>query len=273
MHTLTDGRFTLGLGRGAPIQQDAFGIPRITTAQLEDIVAILRRLWKGQTIIGHDGPAGRFPVLRQHPRFDFDIPLGLVAFGPNSLALGGRLFDDVILHTYFTDETLVRCVAEVKAAAEQAGRDPATVRVWSCYATVEEGIAEPLRLKKTVGRLATYLQGYGDLLVRTNRWDGDVLARFLANPLVRSFRGPIDGLADNDQLEQISELLPAEWLEPAATGSAKQCAARVRRQLELGADGVIMHGATPSELRPVVKEYEGLPALAGAVGSGKGRHS
>ena len=28
---------------------------------------------------------------------------------------------------------------------------------------------------KTVGRLATYLQGYGDLLVRTNGWDPAVL--------------------------------------------------------------------------------------------------
>ena len=29
----------------------------------------------------------------------------------------------------------------------------------------------------TVGRLATYLQGYGDLLVETNRWDPAVLER------------------------------------------------------------------------------------------------
>ena len=30
-------------------------------------------------------------------------------------------------------------------------------------------IPEDVRLKKTVGRLATYLQGYGDLMVTTNR--------------------------------------------------------------------------------------------------------
>ena len=34
-----------------------------------------------------------------------------MAFGPNSLALGGRAFDMVVLHTFFTDETLVRCGA------------------------------------------------------------------------------------------------------------------------------------------------------------------
>ena len=34
------------------------------------------------------------------------------------------------------------------------------------FATVGDHIPEDLRLKKTVGRLATYLQGYGDLLLR-----------------------------------------------------------------------------------------------------------
>ncbi|MCW2518688.1 MAG: N5,N10-methylenetetrahydromethanopterin reductase-like protein, partial [Mycobacterium sp.] len=41
-------------------------------------------------------------VLFLDPDFDEDVRLGLVAFGPQTLALGGREFDDVILHTYFT---------------------------------------------------------------------------------------------------------------------------------------------------------------------------
>ena len=44
MHRLTDGRFTLGLGRGINPLLDAYGIPRITTAQMEDFVGIMRRL-------------------------------------------------------------------------------------------------------------------------------------------------------------------------------------------------------------------------------------
>src|ERR1700709_904571 len=34
MQSLTGGRFVLGLGRGIAPMQDAYGIPRITTAQL-----------------------------------------------------------------------------------------------------------------------------------------------------------------------------------------------------------------------------------------------
>ena len=40
--------------------------------------------------------------------------------------------------------------------------------MWSCFATVGDHLPEQLRLKKTVARLATYLQGYGDLMVSTN---------------------------------------------------------------------------------------------------------
>lgn len=258
MHLLSGGRFTLGIGRGIEPLFDAYGIPRITTAQMEEFAHLMRRLWRGETVIGHDGALGRYPVLRLDPRFDLDIPLGLVAFGPNSLELGGRAFDDVILHTFFSDETLVRCVETVKRAAERAGRDPGAVRVWSCFATIGDHIPEPLRLKKTVGRLATYLQAYGDLLVRTNGWDPAVLARFRADERVRSIGGAIDALASTEQLEQIAELIPDEWLAASATGTPQQCAAAVTGQLALGADAVIMHGATPDELAPVVDAYRAI---------------
>jgi probable F420-dependent oxidoreductase len=257
MHFLTGGRFTLGIGRGIAAMQGAFGMPPITTAQLEDFAGLMRRLFKGETVIGHNGPAGSWPVLRLDPSFNEEIPLGLVAFGPNSLALGGRAFDDVILHTFFTDETLARSVEIVKTSAEQAGRDPASVRAWSCFATIGDHIPEALRLKKTVGRLATYLQAYGDLMVTTNRWDPAVLTAFRADPVVAGMSGAIDGVATTEQLEHIATLIPDEWLAPAATGTPEQCVTAVRGQFALGADAVILHGATPAELEPVVSAYRG----------------
>jgi len=255
MARLTDGRFTLGIGRGIAPLQDVYGIPRVTTAQMEDFAGLMRRLWHGEVVFGHDGPAGSWPVLSLGSEFDEDIPLLLTAFGPQSLALGGRAFDDVVLHTFFTDETLRRCVRTVKDAAEQAGRDPASVTVWSCLATVGDHLPEDLRLRKTVGRMATYLQGYGDLMVRTNGWDPAPLEAFRADEMVATFAGGIDQKATTEQLEHIATLIPEAWLAPAATGTPEQCVATARSQFDLGADAVIMHGATPTELAPVVDAY------------------
>lgn len=256
MHQLTEGRFSLGLGRGVEPLMKALGFAPITTAELEDFVGLMRRLWRGETVLGHNGPSGSFPYLRLDPDLSVHIPLTLTAFGPNSLALGGRAFDHVVLHTFFTDETTRRCVRTVKEAAERAGRNPDDVKVWSCFATIGDHLPEPVRLKKTVGRLATYLQAYGDLLVRTNGWDPAVLARFRADPFVAGFMGAIDGKASTEQLEHVATLLPAEWLAPSATGSPERCAAAVQQQFDLGCDGVILHGASPVDLRPIVNAME-----------------
>ena len=255
MQSLTGGRFVLGLGRGIPLIQDTYGISRITTAQLEDFAGLMRRLFRGELIIGHDGPSGSYPLLYL-AALDEKLPLGLVAFGPKSLDLGGRCFDRVILHTFFTEETTRRCVATVKEAAARAGREPEDVKVWSCFATIGDHIAEDRRLMKSVGRLATYLQGYGDLLVRTNGWDPTVLARFRSDSVVSGFLGGIASSASTEQLEHIAPLLPDEWLADSATGSPEQCAVAIRNQLAMGCDGVIMHGATPAELEPIVAAYK-----------------
>lgn len=255
MHKLSGGRFTLGIGRGIAAMYQAFGVPAVTTAQMEDFATVMRRLWQGEVIVNHDGPMGKYQMLFLDPDFREEIRLAIVAFGPQTLALGGRVFDDVILHTYFTPETLQRAVKTVKDAAERAGRDPAAVRVWSCLATVGDHLPEELRLKKTVARLATYLQGYGDLMVSTNNWDPAVLQRFRSDDVVTSIPGGIDHKATAEQIEHIATLIPDEWLEPSATGSAQQCADRIRQEFDFGADAVILHGATSDELEPIVTAY------------------
>jgi len=255
MHKLTGGRFSLGLGRGIGALFDVYGLKRIKTAEIEDFVGLMRRIWRGEVIFGHNGPAGQYPVLTMGAEYNEHIPMTFTAFAQNSLELGGRAFDAVVLHTFFTDETTERCVRTVKCAAEAAGRDPAKVRVWSCFATVGDHLPPDLRLKKTVGRMATYLQGYGDLMVKTNRLDPAVLQRFRDDDLVKGFRGALDALATTAELEHVAKLIPEEWLAPAATGSPERCVDKILGQFALGCDGVILHGASPAELEPIVAAY------------------
>ncbi len=255
MHNISGGRFSLGIGRGIDLMFNAFGIPLATTASMESFAGLMRQLWRGETVFNYSDITGSYPVLRLDPSFDLDIPLTLTAFGPNTLELGGRCFDNVVLHTFFNDDTTSRAVTTVKRAAEQAGRDPSTVKVWSCFATIGDHIDPALRLKKTVGRLATYLQAYGDLMVRTNNWDPDVLKRFRQDDFVSTFQGAIDANASTQDLERISPLIPEQWLAASATGTPQNCVAAIRRQRELGCDGVILHGATPTELQPIIDAY------------------
>ena len=256
LHIMSEGRFSLGLGRGIDAMFNAYGMPLATTDSMEQFAILMRRLWKGETVLNYADLTGTYPVLRLDPAFDLDIPLSITAFGPQTLQMAGRAYDNVILHTFFTDETTERAVQTVKKSAEQAGRDPNTVKVWSCLATIGDHIDPALRLKKTVGRLATYLQAYGDLMVRTNNWDPEVLKRFRADEFVKTFPGALDAKGTTEDLERVAPLIPEEWLAPSASGTPEQCVAAIRNQFALGCDGVIMHGATPTELAPIVASYK-----------------
>jgi probable F420-dependent oxidoreductase len=256
-HRMSGGRYALGLGRGFGLLFDLMGVPTVTSAQLEDAIGIYRSLWHGQAVAGHDGPAGQYAYLNQDSSFDEDIPVLMMAIGDNTLDLAGRIADGVVLHTFFSDETLARAAARIRTAAEQAGRDPASVRIWSVLATVTDDLPIELRLRKLVGRLATYLQGYGAALVTANGWDPADLEAFRAHPLVGGYPGAFDAIGTTEELTRLrDEALPASWLAASATGTPEQCAQRVLDQFDAGADSVILHGATPSELAPVVAAWQ-----------------
>jgi probable F420-dependent oxidoreductase len=257
MHRMSGGRFALGLGRGFDALFTAIGLQPVTSAQLTDAIDILRRLWRGETILAHDGPSGRWPYLATDTNASDDIPVLLCALGTQTLELAGAIADGVVLHTFFTDAAVERSVAAVRRGAERAGRNPDDVRVWSVLATVGDHIDHEAHLRKLTGRLATYLQVYGDLLVRVNDWDPAQLEVFRRNETLRSITGAIDATATTDQLEQLRADLPEQWLAAAATGTADECAATITGQFDLGVNGVICHGATPDELAPVLAAYRG----------------
>jgi probable F420-dependent oxidoreductase len=255
LHRMSGGRYAFGLGRGISLLFDIMGLPHVTSAQLEDAIGIYRTLWGGGAVVGHDGPAGSYPYLMQDASFDEDIPVLMMAMGDNQLRLAGRIADGVVLHTFMSDAAVQRCVRLVRESAEQAGRDPAGVRIWSVMATIEDSLDETARLRKLVGRLATYLTGYGDVLVRVNGWDRAELEAFRADERLSSHSGALDATDDLDLLRHAREVLPDAWLATAAVGSAAQCADRIEGQLALGADSVVLHGATPDELAPVLTEW------------------
>jgi probable F420-dependent oxidoreductase len=256
MSRLTNGRFALGVARGVGIRSTMFGIGNVTNAHLRDFVSLMKKLWRGERVPGYEGPLGEMPYVYLADWLDEDIPILFCGFGAKSLAFAGAVFDGIILHTFLSDEATAAAVKSVRQGAERAGRDPATVKVWSVLATVHEP-SESTRLRSLVARMATYLQApmYGDLLVLANGWDARTLDTFREHPLVAGMGGAIDSVATLEQLGEIETLIPKEWL-PAAVGSAERCAARIVDQFESGADGVILHASRPSELAPVLDAYK-----------------
>ena len=259
MAELTEGRFMLGLGRGIDLRWNVWNVPPVTGALLADTVTLLRRLWAGEPVVGHEGPAGTFPYLSLDHTVGHPVPVGLAALGPRTQELGGTHFDVVLLHSHWTDQAVAECVTRVRGAAERAGRDPDAVQVWSCLVSACE-LPEDDELRHVVRRMTTYLQvpGYGELIVSANGWDPAVLDRVRSHPLLEG------RLADateftTDELRTLRDLYPEEWLSSSnAVGSAEHCARRVRDQFDAGAAGVVLHGSSPAELHPLLDAWRSV---------------
>ena len=144
-------------GAASRVRSAMMGLPPVTNAQLTDFAALMRKLWNGERVVGHDSSLGKFPYLHQASWMNEPIPLLMTAFGPKSLEFAGSVFDGVILHTFLSDEAVKRAVGLVRGGAEKAGRDPASVKVWTVLAVACDA-TEERRLKLITARMATYLQ-------------------------------------------------------------------------------------------------------------------
>jgi len=273
LHAVTDGKYAMSFGRGAPDHWKAIGLPVVTEAVLRDFIGILRRLWTDGYVLDHDGPAGKWPVLHNRSGLGEGPPIGLVAVGPRTMELAGEVCDFVIMHTFFGERATTGSIEAVRRGAERAGRDPDAVRIWSCLAAVPDGLSEEDQVRRGVGRLVTYLQVYGDVLVSVNGWDPGVWERLKTAEVftTAAAAGAIDASADTETLLRIAELVPDEWLAASARGRSEDAAGTIARELELGCHSVILHGAEPHELAPMVDAYRAVrPTLARPVATNPG---
>lgn len=265
MHAITEGKYAMAFGRGSAEHWRAIGQPLVTEAVLRDFIGLLRQLWRDGFALEHDGPAGAWPVLHNQHGLESSPPIGLVAVGPKTMALAGELCDFVIMHTFFSEQATTDSIAAIRQGAERAGRDPDAIRIWSCLAAVPDGLSEADLVRRGVGRLVTYFQAYGDVLVAVNGWDPARWEKLKTSEVfieACGAGGAIDATASDETLLRIAELVPPAWLEASAHGSADQAAGIIARELELGCDSVILHGAEPGEIAPMVAAYRKVrPAL------------
>ena len=75
------------------------------------------------------------------------VPIYLAASGPKTLRLAGRVADGVVIRTGITPEIVRDSIAQVRAGAQEAGRDPASIDMWwwpdvNVAASYREGVEE-----------------------------------------------------------------------------------------------------------------------------------
>jgi probable F420-dependent oxidoreductase len=257
LQALSDNRLILGFGRNVAGMWRDLGIPTPVGAAIRDYADIYRALWRGETVT-YDGPAGRYPRIRLADTPAVAPPLILAAIGPNSLHLAGAHFDGAVLHPFLTTEGVARSVAMVRDAAKEAGRDPATVKIYA-EVVVAPDCSDDQITKIVRARAATYftLRDLARHIITANRWDPSPVHQLLADPRFANLElqaGTPEQLRARS-LEAVS-LVPDDWISTgAAIGSAAQVAARLHEYRAAGADEIVLHGTTTDRLGPLLKVY------------------
>jgi probable F420-dependent oxidoreductase len=163
---ISGGRMDLGIGRGDSSVR-ALGQPPTSMKVLEQAVTVIRDLVEGRST-AHAGVELALPWTGA-----WKLPTWIAGYGPKALALTGRIADGLILQ--LADPDLVRwMVGLMRASAEQAGRDPASIRVQAA-APAHVGAIEASR--EHVRWFPAAVSGH--IVELANRYPGDQLPEAL----------------------------------------------------------------------------------------------
>ena len=190
---LSGGRLVLGLGTGTKGMQIGWhGIrdPESPALRLEELVPLLRRIWKL-----HEGPVrheGRFYSMNLTATADVlppvrdQIPIYTAGVNRRMIETAGRVSDGLVCHPTFSSRYVHEVVRpSIAKGAERTGRDPASVEIVGmllCSVSDDEEVAR----RELAAQLAFYAaprayapmleaSGFGDEAERIRRAfaDGD----------------------------------------------------------------------------------------------------
>jgi len=120
---LHPGRLELGIGRGDSSVR-TMGMNPVKTTFLRDSIVLLRELLAGRHV-EINGADVHFRWLSE----DAGVPIMMSGTGPKNLRQAGSLADRVMLYVGVSDEALEWAIGHVRAGAEEAGRDPDSVKL------------------------------------------------------------------------------------------------------------------------------------------------
>ena len=219
---VSDGRAILGLGIGDTAVRLA-GLRPARVATLEAATATIRALLDGDEV---DVGAARAAVL-PHPR---PVPIWIAAAGPRMLRAAGRVAEGVSIRVGRHEGAVRAAIGAVHAGAEEAGRDPASVRLGLVLHTILED--DPQRAL-TIGKsmAAGYYEYSSHLFEAAGlTWDGlDV--HELQRQVTPDFHHHPDLVESGRLVDFLSEAAADAF---SVRGTASEVAAQLVEVLSLG---------------------------------------
>lgn len=137
LHTMSDGRFLLGIGTSGPQVMEGWHGVRFDrpVTRTSETIDIIRRIVAGERLT-YDGAVHTLPLADSQGRAlrspvggpDIDIPIHVAALGPRNLRLTGAKADGWI-GTAFMPESAEVFLDPIAEGAAETGRDPTDIEL------------------------------------------------------------------------------------------------------------------------------------------------
>ncbi len=137
LHDISDGRMVMGIGRGDSARR-YIGQKPVRVAEFEEALRMIKPFMNGEEVHWNDKDLQLKWVRPELP----PIPLWVAGYGPRALGVAGRVGDGVIIQ--LADPEIIQWImATARAAATEAGRDPAELKCIVCapshVGSIEDG--------------------------------------------------------------------------------------------------------------------------------------
>jgi 5,10-methylenetetrahydromethanopterin reductase len=246
---LSGGRAALGLGLHTTSMVEWLGLDTADVVErTRAAVTIVRKLLRGETVTG-EGPYtwGDECALRFAPH-RADPPIHVAGFGSELLRLAGEIGDGA-MPMATPPESVARRVAEVRAGAEGAGRDPAELEiaacVWLSLSADGGGTEDPLR--PMIATFGPYLE-----------------ARALGSiGLAPADFAPLRSLVESGRLDDAVACVTRQMFALALAGAPDDVAGRIAALGDLGVTHVSLGGPLGPDAHAAIRLLgeRVLPAL------------
>ncbi len=173
LHDISDGRMVMGIGRGDSARRYINQKP-VPVARFETALSMIKPFMNGEKVEWNDTELELTWVRPELP----PIEMYVAGYGPRALAVAGRVGDGVVIQ--LADPDIIRWIMNTaRAAAEEAGRDPASLK---CIVSAPSHISDDLAAAREQVRWfpAMVSNHVRDLIARYGA-DGSVVPKALTD--------------------------------------------------------------------------------------------
>jgi probable F420-dependent oxidoreductase len=257
LQDISDGRMIMGIGRGDSAVRYV-GRQPVKVAEFESALKMIKPFMNGEPV---DWNGKELQLKWVRPELP-EIEMHVAGYGPKALAVAGRQGDGVIIQ--LADPDIIQWImATARRAAEEAGRDPASLK---CIVSAPSHVTDDLQdAREQVRWFPAMVSNHVQDLIDRYGTDGSSVPKALTDYVqARKFY-------DYDEHSRVGakhgEFVTDEICDRfCVIGDVVQCAKKLRELAEIGVDQFNIYLMTHSQ-EETLQAYgdEIIPGFAGAT--------